>query len=426
MFKNLEYETFIKIIDNLHDEIMVFDNNYNLVYLNKASYRHYGISPYQLIGSKFKDLNNVYWNSSTLPVVYKTKKVTTQMQRTLLGTDIITISVPILDNDGEIEYVVMNVNDMNSKDEFFYENLTAKYKENEYDNNLNQESIKIIYNSKKMHDIMDLANKISKIKSPCLILGETGTGKSMIAKYIHMNSNRKDRPFVSINCASINRNLIESELFGYTKGSFSGANREGKKGFIEIANGGTLFLDEISEIPYDLQSKLLHVIQEEEYIPVGGEKSIKVDLKIIAATNSNLEKMMSNNKFRKDLYYRLNVFEINIPSLRERFEDITKLTYYYLNFYNNKYKRNHTISNKALNIITNYSWPGNIRELSNVIERCIVTVTDIEIQPYHLPKELYELNNSKKCINLNNKSLDTIIDSVKKEIILETYKKYKK
>jgi len=419
---NIDPDAFYKIIANIHDEIMVFDNNYNLIYLNKASYRHYGVSPIDLIGKSFWELTNSnYWKPSTLPIVYSTKNTVALKQKTILGSDVITISVPILDKKGEIEYVAMCVNDINSVNELYQnsEQSLSCHEENFLDS-----SVEMIYQSPEMQQVIDLTKNISKTKSPCLILGETGTGKSHLAKYIHLHSNRSNKPFIAINCACINHNLMESELFGYTKGSFSGANKEGKKGLMELANGGTLFLDEISEVPYSLQAKFLQVLQEGEFIPIGGQKTIKIDIKIIAATNCNLEQMVEIGSFRRDLYYRLNVFEIQIPPLRDRVSDIIKLIYYYLNLYNSLYERNHSISEQAINILTNYSWPGNIRELSHVIEKLTVLTTNMEIKPHDLPKNLYEFEKSTTSIDMKYKSLDKILEDVEKQVITKTYEKY--
>ena len=232
---------FREVIDNLYDEIMIFDNDYNLVYLNNASMRHYGIHKSEFIGKKFSDLDEVYWGNSTLPDAYQKKKVVAKRQITNLGIDIITISVPILDEHGNIKYVGQNVNDIYYKNEFDEKGQIASdiFDSNDHDD----ETELFIYGSEKMSSILSMVHKIKNIKSPCLILGETGTGKSHLAKYMHQNSNRSKQPFVSLNCACMNPNLLESELFGYVKGAFTGANVIVKQGLVEIADGGTLFLD---------------------------------------------------------------------------------------------------------------------------------------------------------------------------------------
>ena len=303
-----------QIIENLHDEIMVYDNDYHLVFVNKAAERHYGKTAEELIGTHFSQLDETYWGNSTLPEVYEKKKMVAKRQITNLGLDIITISVPIFDEQGNIKYVAQNVNDiynynkMGKAEEAFLEITDGTEPREE----------SFLYASENMKSIMETIEKIKNVKNPCLILGETGTGKTFLAKYMHQQSIRKHKPFVAVNCACMNPNLIESELFGYKKGAFSGANTAGKKGIVEIADGGTLFLDEISEIPYDLQGKLLHFIQDQEFMALGSEKKQKVDVKIIAATNRNLADMVKAKTFREDLYYRLNIFEVSIPPLRER------------------------------------------------------------------------------------------------------------
>jgi len=419
------FDTFIKIIDNLHDEIMIWDNNYNVLYVNKACYRHYGMSPEELIGKNFwylTEINN-YWSPSTLPYVYKEKRAVIQNQKTYIGANITTISVPILNEKGDIEFVIMSARDDTKELELLLEPINN----NEHIVERLCEKYNIVYRSNYMKEVMYLSKKIALVKSPCLILGETGTGKSLLAKYMHDCSNRRDKPFININSACISPNLIESELFGYRKGAFSGANAEGKKGLVELADGGTLFLDEIGEIPYELQSKLLQVIQDEEFIPIGGTTPIKVDIKIISATNCDLNKMVELGRFREDLYHRLNVFEIMIPPLRDRKEDLLTLTYYFLNLYNKQYGRNHSFSEDALNVIKNYSWKGNVREISHVIERLVVTVDDDIIQIQNLPKNMFMFEfacTDKKTIT-NDANLDKLKQVMEEQMIRDAYEKYK-
>lgn len=415
---------FKEVIDNLHDEIMIFDNDYNLVYLNNASIRHYGIEKAEFIGKKFSDLDEVYWGNSTLPDVYQKKKIVAKRQITNLGVDIITISVPIFDDDGHIKYVGQNVNDIYYKNEFDEKGQIAS---DIFDSNDDDDETELfIYGSEKMSAILSMVHKIKNIKSPCLILGETGTGKSHLAKYMHQGSKRNNKLFVSLNCACMNPNLLESELFGYVKGAFTGANTNGKKGLVEVADGGTLFLDEISEIPFDLQAKLLQFIQSQEFIPVGGNQSKKVNTKIVAATNRSLKKMVEQKAFREDLYFRLNTFEITIPPLRERIEDLKVLIDYYLSLYNKLYYRKCTISKEAVNVLTKYSWPGNVREVAHILEKIIVLSKNQEIMIGDLPKSLFELNNKQNYLgDGEDRSLTELMSEVEKKIIIECYNKHK-
>ena len=241
-------------------------------------------------------------------------------QITNKGQDIVTISVPIFDGEGKIKYVAQNVNDLYQLNEM---NL-VELKPVEVAQNMGGGfSVEPFFGQNKiMAKNLEMIEQLKNIDSPCFIQGETGTGKNVLVKYIHRNSNRADKPLVTLNCACINKNIIESELFGYKKGAFSGASSQGKKGLVEIAEGGILFLDEISEIPYDLQAKLLYFIQDKKFIPVGGEQEQEVDVRIVAASNRNLKQMVESGTFRADLYFRLNTFEIQIPALRERMEDL--------------------------------------------------------------------------------------------------------
>lgn len=420
-YANLDIDTFIRVIDHLHDEIMIWDDKYNVLYVNKACYKHYGMSPEEIVGKNFFDLTDInhYWAPSTLPYVYKEKKAVIQHQKTHIGAEITTISVPIKNEKGDVEFVIMSARD--NYDEL--ELLLSHEKKDAIAYNIS-DKYKIIHRSNEMKEVVRLAQKIASIKSPSLILGETGTGKSLLAKYMHRCSDRKEKPFININCAAISSNLIESELFGYKKGAFSGANQDGKKGLIELANGGTLFLDEIVEIPYKLQAKLLQVIQDEEFIPIGATKSVKVDIKIISATNCDLKKMVELDNFREDLYHRLNVFEIVIPPLRERKEDIITLAYHFLNKFNKKYGKNHEFLKEALEVMCNYSWAGNIRELSHLIERLVFTVNDEVIQTWHLPKHFYEFKPTQNKCFMNSGTLDDAKLLLEEEMIKDAYKRF--
>ena len=418
----MDFDEFKMIIDNLHDEIMVYDDNYKLVYLNNASKRHYGIEPKEMIGKDFNSLNETYWGNSTLPEVYKTKKTVAKRQITNMGKDIITIAVPIFDEKGNIKYVAQNVNDIY----YINEINQADQSSVEVLNKVEKSSENFFGENEKMKDVYSMVCKIKDIDAPCLILGETGTGKSHIAKIMHNVSQRKNKPFVVINCACMSPNLIESELFGYKKGAFTGANSSGKKGLVEIADGGTLFLDEISEMPYDLQAKLLLFIHEKEFIPIGGEEKKRVDVKIITATNRSLKNMVENGRFREDLYFRLNTFEIDIPPLRERLDEIEPLAEYYLKKFNDRYNKKHTIQNDVYGVFKNYSWPGNIREFSHIIEKAVVLSSGDTITVKDIPKSLFNINvELNENTNYVEKPLDLIIEEVERKAVMEAYKKHK-
>ncbi len=265
----------------------------------------------------------------------------------------------------------------------------------------------IIGKSRKMLQVLDIVKKVTPTNATVLIYGESGTGKELIAKAIHYNSYRRDKPFIAINCAAIPETLIESELFGYEPGAFTGANTR-KIGLIEAADKGTLFLDEIAEIPLATQSKLLRVLQEKEVRRIGGKDTIKVDVRIIAATNKNLSAEVEKNRFREDLYYRLKVITVEIPPLRERKEDIPELVNFFIEKYSREFgKRINGIDNSALDALINYPWPGNIRQLETVIERAIIicegekiTLKDIKDElKVSMPKNVFEIDIPDEGIN---------------------------
>ena len=246
----------------------------------------------------------------------------------------------------------------------------------------------IVGKSDKIQKVFELIMKVANSKSSVLITGESGTGKELVARAIHYNGDRKDKPFVSISCGAIPETLLESELFGHQKGAFT-VDDSDKKGLFEIADGGTFFLDEVSEAPLSIQAKLLRVLQEKEFKRVGGVKDIKVDVRVIAATNKNLRELIAEGKFREDLYYRLNVIPIELPPLRERKEDIQLLANHFIGKYNVINKKDiKGIEPKAMEIIERYKWRGNVRELENVIERAVTLEIGNVIQPDTLPDEI--------------------------------------
>lgn len=418
--KILDYDTFKRLVDNLYDEFNIWDNNFRLLYINNACQRHYGLKKDEMIGKNYFDfIKEDYWYPMLLPYVYKEKVPIMSTQKTHIGTTITSIVIPIFDEEGEIEYVVSSIRD--GVENIHYLGVDEIERKRYEERHFSTSSMK--YKSDLMKETMELAYKLSEVNSPVVISGESGVGKTMLAREIHNNSDRKDMPFIVVNCGAIPKDLMESELFGYEEGSFTGAKKQGKAGLFEAADGGTLLLDEISELPYLLQSKLLQVVQEKEFLPIGSNKTKKVDVKIIAATNKDLKKLVSAGSFREDLYYRLSVFEINIPPLRDRKQDIEIFAFYFLNQFNSMYKKNHQLSKEVLDIFMQYSWRGNVRELSHLIERLVVTVSDFIIKPFHLPNTLFEISNQANSSGAD--SFDEIVDEFKKNLIVDAYKKLK-
>ncbi len=278
----------------------------------------------------------------------------------------------------------------------------------------------IIGKSKKMQEIFSLIEKVALGNSTVIVYGGSGTGKELVAKAIHYNSPRADRPFIPFNCGAIPETLVESELFGHTKGAFTGAV-QAKKGLFEEADGGTLFLDEISTILPSVQVKLLRVLQEKEVMKVGSTERTKIDVRMIAATNENLEENMRKGKFREDLFYRLHVFPIFLPDLKNRKEDIPLLAYHFLDSYSKEAKKEiKGISKEAIKLLLEYHWPGNVRELENAIERAVIMTDQDYLAPSDFPKDLTEGFSEmiKKGVN-DRKSLDDIKSEYIREILKE-------
>ena len=300
-------------------------------------------------------------------------------QRNNKGREIIVTGIPVKDENGNIKLVVTFSRDVtdfiNLKNEYkSLEDKMALYKEElEKLRNENIEVDGIIAESIQMKRVLQEVNRIAAYDASVLLTGKSGVGKSMLAKIIHSKSERRNYPFIEINCGAIPENLLESEFFGYEKGSFTGANEKGKVGLIEVAQNGTLFLDEISEMPLNLQVKLLKTIQDKTITRVGGTKEIQVDFRLITASNKNLESLVKKNLFREDLFYRLNVIPIDIPPLKERKDDIIPLILYFTDKFNRKYNMEKSFSVEVMHVLEHQEWPGNIRELENLVERVLLT-----------------------------------------------------
>jgi two-component system response regulator AtoC len=277
----------------------------------------------------------------------------------------------------------------------------------------------IIGKNKKMQDLFELIKDIAKTNSTVLIRGESGTGKELIANAIHFNSDRIEKPFVKVNCGVLAENLLESELFGHVKGAFTGAIKD-KVGRFELAHGGTIFLDEIGDISANMQLKLLRVLQEGEFERVGGNDTKKVDVRILAATNQNLEEAMKNGNFRQDLYYRLNVIPLDVPPLRERKDDIPLLVTYFLEKFNTDFKKKiEAVDDEAMSYLQTYEWPGNIRELENLMERAIVLNKSGVLKVADFPIFVSEVETEQEMDIHTSNDLTGIVDSFEKKIILK-------
>lgn len=363
------------IIENSYDGIYITNAEGLTLKVNKSYERITGIAKETIMGKYMKELVS----EGTLSVyitddVVKQKKPVTLTQTARNKKNLIITGSPIFAEDGSVSQVITNVRDITELVSLEKELQLSKMASTLYQEELFREisTERIVCTSKRSREVMKLAKKVSSKDSTVLILGETGVGKEVIARYIHMSSPRRERNYIKINCGAIPANLLESELFGYAPGAFTNASAKGKIGLFELADKGTLFLDEIGEMPLDLQSALLRVLQDGEVTRVGDTKSKKIDVRIITATNRNLEDMIDKGTFRSDLFYRLNVVSITIPPLRERLDDIPDLAEHFISDLNEKYSEHKIITSNFINQLMDYEWPGNIREMGNFIEKQFV------------------------------------------------------
>jgi len=424
------------IFESSYDGFYICDKNGKVTRVNTAWERICGLSRDYVVGKTAYELVAAgFYNKSAAMEALRTKKTCTVMLEMTAGPKkgqkIMATGTPAFDEHGEIELVVVNVRDIteiqNLKEQLEATmELSKRYASELEEIRLQQLKMDdLVAQSPAMQRVLELAVRVSKVDSTVLITGESGVGKEVIAKKIHLLSKRKDHSLIKINCGAIPENLLESELFGYEGGAFTGAKKEGKPGMFELASGGTLLLDEIGELPLSLQVKLLRAIQEKEIVRVGGIKPVSVDVRIIAATNKDLNDMVKKGLFRKDLFYRLNVINIKIPPLRQRREDLPPLLYFILQKYNQKYGLKKKLSQPVVEILLRYDWPGNIREVENLIERLVVLVPDDNIAVHHLPDFLQENNMSTKTISVNGvMPLKKAIEELEAQLIATALKEY--
>ena len=373
-----ELSDLIEILDRMYDGFLLSSLDGRVFYANQAVERISGVSLDKIVGKTPNELENdgLILEQS---IFVGTKEPITIVQKLKTGKEIFITSKPVYDKTGRIICFAANYRDLSS-----LESLVKKHKDvlktpaAANDNWIGE--------SQQTLQIKEKAAKVAKTEAIVLLLGESGVGKEVVANHIHQFSRRKDKPYIQINCGAIPEELMEAELFGYEKGAFTGAHAS-KQGLLEAANGGTVLLDEIGEMPLPLQVKLLRTLQTNTITRVGGTKKRKLNIRFIAATNKDLKKEVAKGTFREDLYYRLNVVPINIPPLRERKADIVPLAMFFLEKFNKKYQQKKAFSPETLQVFQDYHWPGNVRQLENMVERLVIMSEKAVISPYELPAE---------------------------------------
>ncbi|MCK4352277.1 sigma 54-interacting transcriptional regulator [candidate division WOR-3 bacterium] len=406
------------IVESIADGVFTVNAEWKITSFNQSAEKITGFKREAAIGKECRLIfrSNVCKENCPLRKTMETGKPISNFEIEILTKNHKKIPVAVstallIDEEGEIMGGVETFRDL-SKIKYLSKELAERYS---FSN--------IVGKNPKMQEIYDLLGIVSETSATVLVLGETGTGKELVARAIHYNSPRKDKPFIKVLCANLSENLLESELFGHTKGAFTGAIRD-KPGRFELANEGTIFLDEIGEIPGNVQAKLLRVLEDGEFERIGGTKTVKADVRIIAATNRDLKQLIKDRKFRQDLYYRLNVVSISLPPLREKRDDIPILVKHFIQKFRKKTGKNiENVSPQVMDILIDYNWPGNVRELENAVEHAFVHCRSKIIQTQHLPDEIKPDELVGAGLVPARPSGELTLDELEKKLILEALKK---
>lgn len=406
------------ILENVSEGIIAVDSDGKIFYVNNNYSKILGVKISSIIGRNIKVIEK---GATIIEVLEKGKSIKKKNNYVKSLDKFLDVNIYPIFNGDELKGAYSIFTDVTEIAELNRKMNRVSQIAQTYNNQLYAEKkmkeLNIIGKSPNYINIILNAVNVAKTDASVLLLGENGTGKEVLCKFIYKNSLRKDRPLVTLNCSAVPENLIESELFGYESGSFTGSNKGGKLGKFELADKGTIFLDEIADMSLAMQAKLLRVLETGEIEKIGSQKSINVDVRIISATNKNLEEMIHSGKFREDLYYRLSVITMDLPPLRYRDHDSILFLNYFLDHYNKKYRKNVFFSNNALNKIISYDWPGNIRELKNCIEHCVILCNDEKVGIEHLPRKLQESNN-----NLDDSgTLEEILNKVEDDVFRKSY-----
>ncbi|AFM40109.1 PAS domain S-box [Desulfosporosinus acidiphilus SJ4] len=419
-FPRWDQELLFKILDNIHDVVLVIDSHTTIVYVNKAYATILGVPVEKVLGRRLDKIEpdaaaikvlrtgtarngadhlkslDIDVVGSTFPL-YKGKHIIGCISTFKNVTEELELNRELQQTKGVADYLKEQLEQ--------WEQLPLSFKE-------------YVGQNRNVKETLILAAKVARTDSTVLIRGESGVGKEVLARAVHKASRRKDKPLIKVNCAAIPESLIESELFGYEEGAYTGAKKGGKLGKFELAHGGTIFLDEIGDMSLTMQAKLLRVLQEREFERVGGSVVVKVDIRVIAATNRDLETMIVEGTFRRDLYYRLNIVPLALTPLRERKDDLMALTKTFLDQFSREVGQELSLSPQVIKLFQHYDWPGNIRELQNVLEHASIVCSGSSIEIQHLPANIIPTNN--QTINVKDKTYDLkeIVARVERELIL--------
>lgn len=415
------------VIESTDDGIYIADGAGVTLRVNSAYERITGIRREQVVGQHLADLvSRGFFSQSATLLVLEQKEPVTILQRILGEKDVIVTATPVMDESGQISMVVTSVRDITRLNTLRREleetkALSARYRE-ELQNVLMAKS-GFVGQSPSIRRVIDLTAQVAPFPTTVLIEGESGVGKELVATAIHRQSKRADGPFIKVNCGAIPEHLLESELYGYDPGAFTGAKREGKPGMFELADGGSLLLDEIDSLPLSLQVKLLRVLQEHEVMRLGATRAKRVDVRLISATNKSLESLVAEGRFREDLFYRVNVIRITVPPLRERKEDIPLLLKHFLGLFCREYRLEKSLASDAVRAMTDYGWPGNVREMRNMLENLVVSIPDPVITRAHLAPRLSGQSSLKEAVQVHDViPLREAVDQLERQLLQRALK----
>lgn len=433
-FIKKHYNELIEIFNCIRVGIWITDNETNTILVNDESCKTGGLTREEVMGKNMKELEEMGFveNSATLKTL-KSGAEESLIQYLGDGDRIYITAAPLYYNS-DIDLIVCTERDITET--LNLRELLEKQSEKTEKHRTEIEYLKmqninmageLIAEDEISKRTAEKAMRIAKLNTTVLLTGESGTGKEVYANFIYQNSTRVGKPYIKVNCAAIPESLLESEMFGYEKGAFTGADKNGKMGLFEMANHGTIFLDEIGDIPIHLQSKLLRVLQEKEVMRIGSEKTTVLDIRLIAATNRDLMEDIKSGRFREDLYYRINVLPIELAPLRSKKKDIKALSQYFVERFNIEYKLHKMITEDAIEALRGYNWPGNIRELENVIERLMISFDGDKITKFQVEAAIgIKMGGSINPANLNGMTLERLMGDYEKNILTEMFQKYKK